>query len=133
MVAVTVRLTVAVVLGEFVGVMVTVSVPNGVLARVEIVNVTGGALVPSKYTLVGLKLQLAPVGSPVQLLGAKFTVMAEEPLTGAIVSVVVVDCPALTGIGLSAPAESWKSGSSVAFHATAKALASTDPRPVTWS
>lgn len=132
-VAVTVRLTCAVVAEELVGVMVIVVGPDGaMLGRVAIVNVTGGALdVPVNVTLAGLKLQVAPVGRPVQLLGLKFTTMAVEPAIGAIVSVDVADCPAETGVGVRVLAVSAKSGASVAFQATARLLPSTEPRPPT--
>ena len=48
LVVVTARLTVVLVFGELVGVMVMVCVPVGVVASVEMVTVTGGALVPLK-------------------------------------------------------------------------------------
>jgi hypothetical protein len=131
-VAVTVRLTCAVVAEEFVGVMVIVVGPDAaMLGSVEIVKVVVGLFEPVNVTLAGLKLHVAPVGRPVQLLGLKFTTIAVEPATGAIVSVAVADCPAETGVGVSVLAVSAKSGASVAFQATARLLASTEPRPPT--
>ncbi len=131
-VAVTVRLTCAVVADELVGVMVIVVGPEGaMLGSVETVSVVVGLFEPLKVTLAGLKLQVAPVGRPVQLLGLKFTTIPVEPLIGAIVSVDVADCPAETGVGVRVLAVSAKSGASVAFHAMARLLPSTEPRPPT--
>jgi hypothetical protein len=99
------RLTVVVVFAELVGVMVMVCGADGsvILGRVEIVNVVVAFAVPLKLTLGGLKLQLAPVGNPIQLLGVKFTTIPVEPLPkGAMVSVVEVCWPAGTGLGLRA-------------------------------
>ena len=133
LVAVTFRLTVAVVFGELVGVIVMVCGPEGkvMVARVEIVTCVVTGSVPSKVTLAGLKLQVAPAGRPEQLLGVKFTTIPVEPVIAEIVNVAVVDEPAGIELGFSVPAESWKSGSTLAFHATASTLASTEPRPVT--
>ena len=134
LVAVTVRLTVVVVFDELPGVMVIVCGPDGaMLATVAIVNVVVALSTPSKVTLAGLKLQVAPAGRPLQLLGAKFTTIPVEPLTGEMVKVAEADCPAGMGLGARVPAVSWKSGASEAFQATARALASTEPRPVTRS
>ena len=132
-VAVTVRLTVAVVFDELVGVILIVVGPDGaMLGSVEIVTVTGGALaVPVKVTLAGLKLQVAPAGRPVQLLGLKFTTVPTEPVTGAMVKVALADCPAEMGLGARVVAVSAKSGVRKAFQAIARLLASTEPRPVT--
>src|ERR1700683_4265634 len=133
-VAVTVRLTVVLVADELVGVTVIVAGPDGaMLASVEIVTVVVGLFEPVNVTLAGLKLQVAPVGRPAQLLGLKFTTIAVEPLIGAIVSVDVADCPAETGVGVRALAVSVKSGASDALKAVKSVLASTNPRPVTWS
>src|ERR1039458_9390628 len=85
-VAVTVRLTVVVVLVELVGVIVIVCGPDGaMLATVEIVNAVVALSTPSKVTLPGLKLQSAPVGRPLQLLGLKLMTVPVDPLTGAMV------------------------------------------------
>jgi hypothetical protein len=75
------------------------------LARVEMVSSVVAGLVPSKLTLAGLKLQVAPAGSPVQLLGLKFTTIPVEPAMAVMVNVAVADCPAGTGLGVSVPAE----------------------------
>jgi len=75
-------------------------------------------------TLVGLKEQPAPAGSPEQV---KETVPA-KPLLGVIVMVVDVLVPAATVAGLRAAAERLKGES-----ACAMTYASTDPNPVTWS
>jgi hypothetical protein len=131
-VAVTVRLTVVVVLDELVGVIVIVVGPDGaMLGSVEIVTVVVGLFEPVNVTLAGLKLQVAPVGKPAQLLGLKFTTMPVEPVTGEIVRVDDADCPAETEVGVRALAVSPKSGASVAFHAMPRLLASTEPRPAT--
>ena len=99
------------------------------LARVEMVSTVVAGFVPSKLTLAGLKLQVAPVGNPVQLLGLKFTTIPVEPVVkGEIVSVVKVDCPAGTGVGLRVPAVNKKSGAS---KANTSLSASIEPRPVT--
>lgn len=131
-VAVTVRLTVVLVPDEFVGVMVIVVGPDAaMLGSVAIITVVVGLFEPVNVTLAGLKLQVAPVGRPVQLLGLKFTTMAVEPLIGEIVSVDVADCPAEIDVGLRALAVRAKSGASVAFQAMARLLPSTEPRPPT--
>lgn len=128
----TVRLTVVEVPGEFVGVIVIVDGPDdAIVGVVEMVKVVVMGSVPSKLTVCGLKLHVAPVGSPEQLLELKLTTMAVEPATGVSVKIVEVELPAETELGLSVPAESAKSGWSRAFHAVANTLASTEPRPVT--
>jgi len=132
-VAVTVKLTLVETFVGLVGVIVIVCAAAGtvMLRRVEIVRETVTGSVPSKVTLLGLKLQDAPAGSPAQLLGLKFTTVPVEPAIALIVSVMGVEvCPAETVTALG-EAESAKSGVSVAFHATASAFASTEPRPVT--
>ena len=134
MVLVIARLTVVEVFGEFVGVMVTVCalVGTAILPCVEMVTEIVAGFVPSKVTLEAAKEQLAPVGSPLQLLGLKFTTIPVDPLIALRVKVTVADCPAtrLRVVGL---AESWKSGANDAFHAAKKELKSIEPRPVTKS
>ena len=85
----TVRLMTAVTSGELVGMIVIVCAPAGsaMLAMVEIVTVVVALFTPSKLTLGGLKLQVAPAGRPVQLLGLKFTTIGTEPLTAEMVKV----------------------------------------------
>lgn len=97
-VAVTVRLTLVETFAGLMGVMVTVCALAGtvMVGRVEIVSIVVGEFVPVKFTLVGLKLQLAPVGRPVQLLGLKLITAGVEPLMGAIVKTVEADAPAAT-------------------------------------
>ena len=103
MVAVTVKLTVVVCVAPPVPLAVPVMImfwaPVGraMLANVEMVKVTGVELL--RTTLAGLKLQVAPVGRPVQLLELK--VMLGEPLTGVSVRVATADCPAGTGLGVN--------------------------------
>lgn len=103
-VAVTVRLTGVVVFGDPTGVIVIVCWPEGIamLGTVEMVSVVVALDVPLKLTLDGLKAQVAPVGSPVQLLVLKFTTAGVEvPLvSGAIVMVVLVELPAETEAGI---------------------------------
>ena len=65
------------------------------------------------------------------MLGAKFTVIAVEPLTGEIVKVDAACWPAETEIGFRALAVSLKSGASDAFHAGKRTSKSIEPRPVT--
>ena len=65
------------------------------------------------------------------MLGAKFTVNGADPLMGEKVNMVVVCCPAGTEVGARAVEAKAKSATSVAFHAVARAFASTDPRPLT--
>jgi len=128
-VAVTVRLTVVEVWPELVGVMVICVGPEGaMLAAVEIVTTVDALFVPSKLTLWGLKLQVAPAGKPVQLLGLKFTTMPVEPAMGEMVMVEEVEFPAETEAGFKAVADIWKSGVAAARK---RAFTSTDPRPVT--
>jgi hypothetical protein len=123
---------VVVVLGEFVGVMVMDGLAGTVMfARVVTVTWVVTGCVPSKLTEIGLKLQVAPVGNPEQLLGLKFTTMPVEPAIAVSVTVAVADCPAGIEAGLNAPSDIWKSGAKVASQATARAFASTEPRPVT--
>ena len=91
-VAVTVKLTVVVTFDELEGVTVTVVGPEAAMfGAVLIVNSVVAFVEPSNATLEGLKLQVAPDGKPEQLLELKFTIVAVEPLTGAMVNVVVVD------------------------------------------
>jgi hypothetical protein len=131
-VGVTVRLTVAVVFDELVGAIVIVVGPDAVMfGRVEIVTVVVASVVPLNVTLGGLKLQAAPVGKPVQLLGLKFTTVPVEPLTGEMVRTDDADCPAETELGFKVLADSAKSGSNEACQAAASAVASTEPSPVT--
>ena len=132
-VGVTVRLTVVVVVGEPVGVIVIVCTPDGIamLGRVEMVSVVVTAVVPLKVTLFGLKLHVAPAGSPVQLLVLKLTTVPVEVATGEIVMVVLVELPAETEAGVRPLFERLKSGVRSTAHATANLSASTEPRPVT--
>jgi len=76
--------------------------------------------------VVGLKLQVAPVGSPEQL---KLTVPLKL-FCGVIVTVLVTLLPAETLAGLTAVADIEKE-LSLANHASARLFASTEPRPVT--
>lgn len=103
-VAVTVRLTVVLTFDGLVGVMVMVCAPVGsaMLARVEMVSVVVTGLMPSKITLVGLKLQVDPAGWPLQLLGLKFTTVGVEPAIAVMVTVDATDCPAETDTGVGA-------------------------------
>jgi hypothetical protein len=100
-VAVSVRLRVVdsdAVLGPLaVPVTVTVWVPSAMLGAVVMVSVTvdGDAGEPVSGALGWLKLQAAPVGSPVQLVGVKFTEPV-KPLAGVRVIVETAGCPALT-------------------------------------
>jgi hypothetical protein len=73
------------------------------------VIVTFWELVPSSVTPVGLKLQAAPAGKPVQLLAVKLMVCVEL-FTGAMVKVTEADCPAGTDAGEVDPAARVKSG-----------------------
>jgi hypothetical protein len=132
-VLVIVRLTVAEVPGELVGTIVIVCGPEGnaMLATVEIVNVVETGFIPSKVTLGGLKLHVAPVGKPEQLLGAKLTTFGVDPVIAEMVKVAEPDCPAGTEMGVRALAVSWKSGFKEVAQARARASASTEPRPVT--
>src|SRR5208283_5378029 len=105
-VVVTVRLTCAE-FAELVGVMATTCGPDAaMLATVAIVNVVVALSTPSKVTLAGLKLQVAPVGRPVQLLGLKFTTVPVEPVTAEMVKTTDADCPAARGLGVRVPAVS---------------------------
>jgi hypothetical protein len=119
MVAVTVRLTVAVCelppTPLSVPVMVMVCAPEGIamLGRVEMVTVmVGEPETPPKVTEpVPLKLQVAPAGKPEQLLGVKFTVPDPvTPLAGAMVKVDEADCPAEMEVGVRVLAVNVKSG-----------------------
>ena len=101
-VAVTVRLTVVLTFDGLVGVMVMVCAPSAALARVEMVSVVVTGLMPSKITLVGLKLQVDPVATPLQLLGLKFTTVGDEPAIAVMVMVDATDCPAETDTGVGA-------------------------------
>src|SRR5579872_2567639 len=130
LVAVTVRLTV-VVIDEPVGVTVIVCAVLGraIVAVVEIVTVTVFELVPSSVTPAGLKLHVAPAGSPLQLEGVKLTVGVAPPI-GATVMTEVIDAPAATETVVGA-ADSENCGASAACHATAKLFTSTEPSPFT--
>jgi hypothetical protein len=109
------------------------------LAAVVMVKVTGTESVPSSVTLAGLKLQSAPAGRPaVQLPGAELVefvklMVAVEPFTGVMVRTAVAVCPAGMELGDRAvvTARVKSDAASLAFQATARALASTEPRPVT--
>ena len=133
-VAVTVRLTVVLTLAGLVGVTVTICAPvgNAMFGSVAMVSVVVTGFVPSKVTAFGLKLQLAPVGRPVQLLGLKFTTAGVELAIGVIVMVELTDFPAETETEFKF-AVSAKSGFRVACQASARLSASTEPRPVTRS
>src|ERR1700760_3463343 len=112
---------------------VTGVVDAAMLAVVVIVNcVVICVVVLVTSTLVGLKVQVAPVGNPLQL---KLTVPTNGvPLgaKGATVIVLVVLLPAATLTGLSAPAVTVNSAIAAA-HACANAFALGEPSPVTWS
>src|SRR5579863_7699589 len=112
---------------------VTGVVAAAILAVVAIVIcVVTVVVVLVTLTLVGLNVQVAPVGSPLQL---KLTVPVKAVplgLSGATVMVAVVLLPAATLAGLSAPAVTVNSAMS-ASHACASAFAFGEPRPVTWS
>ena len=84
-----------------VAVMVIVCAPVGItmLAVVAMVNVTGWESVPSSEKLAGLKLQVAPAGTPVQLLEVK-VMLWWEPFTGAMVKTAVADCTAGAELGV---------------------------------
>jgi type II secretory pathway component PulM len=85
------------------------------LAAVVMVRVTVLELVPSRVTLVGLKVQRAPAGNPAVQLPwpepefVKLIVWV-EPFTGEMVKVADADCPAVTEPGESVLAERVKSG-----------------------
>ena len=112
---------------------VTAVVDAAMLAGVVIVNCVGiDVVVLVTSTLVGLNVQVEPVGNPLQL---KLTVPTNGvPLgaKGATVIVLVVLLPAATLTGLSAPAVTVNSAIAAA-HACANAFASGEPSPVTWS
>jgi hypothetical protein len=80
------------------GVTVIVCAPLGtvIFARVVMVMATVTGVVPSKVTLIGLKVQVAPEGNPAQLLGLTLTTAAVDPGIAAIISVIggEVECPA---------------------------------------
>jgi hypothetical protein len=98
---VTVRLTVVVWLALFgpllVPVIVTVWAPEGAMfGKVAMVTLIVDGLegLPLRVTLPVLpKLQVAPVGRPLQLAGVKFTVPV-NPLAGVIVRLVMNELPA---------------------------------------
>jgi hypothetical protein len=120
-------------------VIVCTPVGKAMLAAVVMVKVTGTESVPSSVTLAGLKLQSAPAGRPaVQLPGAELVefvklMVAVEPFTGVMVRTAVAVCPAGMELGDRAvvTARVKSDAASLAFQATARALASTEPRPVT--
>jgi hypothetical protein len=91
-------------------------------ADVWMVRVVG----PPVVTVVGLKLQVAPVGRPEQL---KLTVPV-KPVPGVTVIVLVPLCPAIT-LMLVGFEDSAKFAATDPCHATASLSASTEPRPVT--
>ena len=102
------RLTVALLtLVPDVPVTVIEYVPGGVLERVFIVKLEL-ALFPS-VTEGGLKLQLAPVGSPAQ----PSVTVPLNPNVGAIVTVEVAEDPAVTVAGDKAVAERSNPGAVV--------------------
>jgi hypothetical protein len=78
------------------------------------VRVTVLELVPSRVTLVGLKVQSAPAGNPAVQLPwpePEFVklIVCVEPFTGEMVSVADADCPAVTELGDRELAASVKS------------------------
>ena len=95
-VLVTVRVTLVETFDGLTGVMVTFALAGSMVGRVEMVSVVVGEFAPVKFTLVGLKLQLAPVGRPAQLLGLKLITAGLEPLMGVIVKTTEADAPAAT-------------------------------------
>jgi hypothetical protein len=104
---------------------VTVGLPGAMLAAVVRVS----CVVPEPLgTVVGLKVQVTPEGGAGQL---RVTVPL-KPFCGVIVIVVLALVPAAMLAGLTALAERLKF-TMVAAHAWAKANASGDPNPVTWS
>jgi hypothetical protein len=123
-VAVTVRFTDAVcdVPPAPLGVPVTVTAfePNAMLGAVVMSRVTVLEFMPSSVTLVGLKVQRAPVGKPaVQLPGlepvfepVEFVklMVCVEPFTGAKVRMDEEDCPAEMEVGVKAAEVRVKSG-----------------------
>jgi len=117
-VAVTVRFTVALCDAPPVPLDVPVTVmvcePSAMLGAVVMARVTVLELVPSRVTLVGLKVQRAPAGNPaVQLpwVEPEFVklIVCVEPFTGEMVNVATADCPAVTELGESVLAERVKS------------------------
>jgi hypothetical protein len=126
---VTVRLS-FVLIEEPDGVIVTV-VPdaNAILAAVAIVTVTFCEFVPSRVTDGGLKLHVAPVGSPLQLDGVKLTVGVAPPI-GATVIVYVAEVPAAIE-AVAGEDESINCGADAATQANARLFTSTEPRPFT--
>ena len=85
-------------------------------------------VVPLATTVAGLKMQVAPEGWPEQ----ENETVPLKPFSGVIVIVAVAVLPADTLAGVAALAPSEKLVT-VAAQAWAKANASTEPRPVTWS
>jgi len=100
-------------------VTVIASEPNAMLGAVVMSRVTVLEFMPSSVTLVGLKVQRAPVGKPaVQLPGLEPVVelvefvklmVCVEAFTGVKVNVVEADCPAEMEAGRTVPAVSVKS------------------------
>ena len=93
-------------------------VPAAISGRVATVIV----VVPLPVTVVGLKLHVAPAGSPVQL---KFTIPL-NPFVDATVIVVVTLAPAATLVGFKADADTANE-----VNAAARLFRSIEPRPVT--
>ena len=125
-VAVTCRLTVVdcVAAPDAVPVTVTVDVAAAAFGCVLMVRVLVQLLLDE--TAAGLKLHDVSCGAPVH---PRVTVPL-NPFSGVMVTVVVVELPAATLVGLKEPAATLKL-TTVAAQATARLLASTDPRPVT--
>src|ERR1700688_148295 len=114
------------------------SVPKAMFGAVLTVSVTFTEWVPSSVTLVGLKVQSAPVGKPaVQVPGveppvgelsefAKLMVWV-EPFTGVRVKVADANCPAEMVLGERAVTESVKSLTVTAAGLEVEALSLASP------